>query len=356
MFGDFLKTNFNLFCIPNKWPDLNFWLPFNSGDARAGDHWIVPTHWFSIHFTLLFGITACPHHHKQWKQKVIAKGDFYSCSEIIKAGNYFMPPYLPPSVHPSKSIHDISIGTQNIFLQGHKNGVREEKFSALSSGQAQFFTGFYTIWLCAWSKHLDERKMWRKHHKWYMPWRHVNWRCNSIKSASCLLFFGLKHCYVKTNTCKLIVRSSCHSSERESPILAKSVTDWKQNHLFFHHYFSNFPLWFRRSVGIYVFWLSGIFGADQQNTIFVIFRWKLCTCVGEILHFRNFVFREFCIFRCLLVNAECRPSPHRCSRPTPDLDQDRHGAGEHGHHLEGGHHQCRLKYWMHLICFSRLER
>ena len=209
--------------------------------GRAGDHWIVPTHWFSIHFTLLFGITACPHHHKQWKQKAIAKGDFYSCSEIIKAGNYFMPPYLPPSVHPSKSIHDISIGTQNIFLQGHKNGVREEKFSALSSGQAQFFTGFYTIWLCAWSKHLDERKMWRKHHKWYMPWRHVNWRCNSIKSASCLLFFGLKHSYVKTNTCKLIVRSSCHSSKRESSILAKSVTDWKQDHLFFHHYFNNYP-------------------------------------------------------------------------------------------------------------------
>ena len=147
--------------------------------------------------------------------------------------------------------------------------------------------------------------MWRKHHKWYMPWRHVNWRCNSIKSASCLLFFGLKHCYVKTNTCKLIVRSSCHSSERESPILAKSVTDWKQNHLFFHHYFSNFPLWFRRSVGIYVFWLSGIFGADQQNTIFVFFRWKLCTCVGDILHFRihkfgilylkNFAFSDVCL-------------------------------------------------------------
>ena len=143
MFGDFLKKISICFAFPinDRISIFGFRLTAEM-QGRAGDHWIVPTHRFSIHLTLLFGITACPHHHKQWKQKAIAKGDFYSCSEIIKAGNYLMPPYPPPSVHPSKSIHDISIGTQNIFLQGHKNGVREEKFSALSSGRAQFFHRF----------------------------------------------------------------------------------------------------------------------------------------------------------------------------------------------------------------------
>ena len=117
MFGDFLKKISICFAFPinDRISIFGFRLTAEM-QGRAGDHWIVPTHRFSIHLTLLFGITACPHHHKQWKQKAIAKGDFYSCSEIIKAGNYFMPlTHHHPSILPSPSMIFMVFGRKSFL-------------------------------------------------------------------------------------------------------------------------------------------------------------------------------------------------------------------------------------------------